>query len=193
MLRVVDGEEEVVLRLSELAARRVTALAVPCERRRANGPDLAGEGCVHLEEIRVGVDVDDLAEARMRCRAVVALEEVLHHDLPVRLDRPLVMGVEAGSRRRPARSRPRSRATRRGTLRAAPRRGRGSRRRTGPRCLPRRARAKGPWSRSPAHAPSGALAAGIRPGCTSTRGTGTGASRGTPSPRRRGVLGDGRR
>ena len=31
----------------------------------------------------------------MRRRAVVALEEVLHHDLPVRLDRPLVMGVEA--------------------------------------------------------------------------------------------------
>ena len=50
---------------------------------------------MHLEHVGVRVDVDDLAEARMRRRAVVALEEVLQDDLPVRLDRPLVMGVEA--------------------------------------------------------------------------------------------------
>ena len=33
----------------------------------------------------------------VRGRTVVALEEVLHHDLPVRLDRPFVVRVEAHS------------------------------------------------------------------------------------------------
>ena len=95
MFSVVEGKRKWYCDCASSLLGVYAALAVPRERRCANGRDLAREGRVHLEEIRVRVDVDDLAEARMRRRAVVALEEVLHHDLPVRLDRPLVMGVEA--------------------------------------------------------------------------------------------------
>src|SRR6266498_752074 len=47
-----------------------------------------------LEVVRAGGDVDDRGEARVRDRAVVALEEVLAHELPVRLELVLDPVVE---------------------------------------------------------------------------------------------------
>ena len=47
---------------------------------------LGREAPVRREHVRLGRDVDQLTEARMRDLAVVALEEVLAHDLPVGLD-----------------------------------------------------------------------------------------------------------
>ena len=54
----------------------------------------AREGRVRLEQVAVRVDVDHLAERRVRGRAVVALEEVLDHDLPVRVRAELDARVE---------------------------------------------------------------------------------------------------
>jgi hypothetical protein len=46
---------------------------------------LGGERRICLQHVPVRVDVDRGAEARVRRRAVIALEEVLHGDLPVRV------------------------------------------------------------------------------------------------------------
>ena len=77
----------------ELAARKlalgVVFLGVRIADRRALGRDEA----VGLEPVGVEGDVDRLRQARVRDRAVVALEEVLADDLPVRLD--LGLGAEA--------------------------------------------------------------------------------------------------
>src|SRR5581483_9613109 len=56
--------------------------------------ELARDETVDDEPERVRVDVDDLAEPRMRDRAVVALEVVLERDLPVRLLLPPERPVE---------------------------------------------------------------------------------------------------
>ena len=95
MFSVVVGKRKWYCDCVDVAARARRRLAVARERRRPHWSDLARERRMHLQRVRVRVDVDDLAEAGVRGRAVVALEEVLHHDLPVRLDRPLVVRVEA--------------------------------------------------------------------------------------------------
>ena len=77
------------------------------------------------ERVRVRVDVDHLAEAGMGGGAVVALEVVLERDLPVGVDRPLVVRVEARASRGRGRCARRSPAARRASRRAAPRPGRG--------------------------------------------------------------------
>ena len=82
----VDPEirpEEVELRARQLALRR----------RRSQRAVLGREAAVARELVRVGRDVDHLAEAGVRDLAVVALEEVLADDLPVRLDLGLPAGV----------------------------------------------------------------------------------------------------
>ena len=53
-------------------------------RRPARGRTGSRRGPSPSSTVRVGVDVDQAAEARMRDRAVVALEVVLDRDLPVR-------------------------------------------------------------------------------------------------------------
>ena len=58
------------------------------------GAELRAEGRVSLELVAVGVHVHLGAEARVRGRAVVALEEVLDDDLPVRVRVELDARVE---------------------------------------------------------------------------------------------------
>ena len=84
-------EPEVGPEKVELATRD---LAV-CEERvavLAQRPDLARHEPSRGEAIRVRGDIHCCAEARMRDRAVVALEEVLAGDLPVRVE--LELGAE---------------------------------------------------------------------------------------------------
>ena len=95
MFSVVEGKRKWYWAWTTSPSGVYGGLAVPGERRLPDGTDLAREGRVRLQRVGVGAHVDDLAEPRMRRRAVVALEEVLQDDLPVRLDRPLVMRVEA--------------------------------------------------------------------------------------------------
>src|SRR6185436_13291377 len=61
----------------------------------AAGAELAGAERVRLEPVGVRRDVDDLAEAGMRHRAVVALEVVLDGDLPVARELELAPPAEA--------------------------------------------------------------------------------------------------
>src|SRR5207249_81700 len=68
---------------------RVEAAAVPAHRA-----ELAGERIAGRQLVGVGRNVDDGAETGMSDGAVVALEEVLGDELPVRLDarfRPAVV------------------------------------------------------------------------------------------------------
>ena len=60
-------------------AGRVVDAAAPVARR----PDLRREPPAGLQRVAVGRDVERLREGRVRDGAVVALEEVLHADLPV--------------------------------------------------------------------------------------------------------------
>src|SRR5439155_6122347 len=66
---------------------------LPCDVEgpvvRANRTELARDEAARLELVGVHRDVDDLAETRMRDRAVVALEEVLANDLPVGVHLPV--------------------------------------------------------------------------------------------------------
>ena len=55
----------------------------------ARGPELGRVPAADLEPVRVRRHVDQRREAGVRDGAVVALEEVLRDDLPVRLDAPL--------------------------------------------------------------------------------------------------------
>ena len=55
----------------------------------ARGPELGRVPAADLEPIRVRRHVDQRREAGVRDGAVIALEEVLRDDLPVRLDAPL--------------------------------------------------------------------------------------------------------
>ena len=71
------GEQEV-----ELATRDL-AVGVRGLVRRRRRPELAREPAARLEPVGVRRDVEHLREARVRDRAVVALEEVLDADLPV--------------------------------------------------------------------------------------------------------------
>ena len=93
-------------------------------RRRPQRAVLGREAPVGREHVRLGRDVDELAEAGVRDLAVVALEEVLAHDLPVRVDLRLPARVvdervdvepELGDLRRAA-----SRARRRAAPASAP-------------------------------------------------------------------------
>ena len=54
---------------------------------------LGGEAPVARKRVRLRGDVDELAEAGVRDLAVVALEEVLADDLPVRRDLRFPAGV----------------------------------------------------------------------------------------------------
>ena len=72
----------------ELRARQLVG-----GRHRPQRAVLGREAPVGREHVRLGRDVDELAEGGMRDLAVVALEEVLAHDLPVRLDLGLPAGV----------------------------------------------------------------------------------------------------
>src|SRR5262249_38679514 len=56
--------------------------------------ELTRDEALGLETVGVGRDVDDLREPRVGDRAVVALEEVLADDLPVRLDVELAAEAE---------------------------------------------------------------------------------------------------
>src|SRR5262249_10291856 len=60
---------------------------------------LAPDGIFSFEDVRVRIDVDQRAETRVRDRAVVALEVVLHGDLPVRVERVVDTLSETGRRR----------------------------------------------------------------------------------------------
>jgi hypothetical protein len=55
---------------------------------------MARERRVRLQPVRVWAEVDDLAEARVRDSAVVALEVVLDGDLPVGIQRVAEAAVE---------------------------------------------------------------------------------------------------
>ena len=70
----------------ELAALYLAHGVVRLLAVRAQTTELRREGLGDLEPIRVGAHVDHVAEPRVRYRAVVALEEVLADDLPVRVD-----------------------------------------------------------------------------------------------------------
>src|SRR5438552_1758444 len=73
---------------------RSPALARIDRRNGSRRAELRRGHAAELEPVRVGRYVDERAEARVRDRAVVALEEVLRDDLPVRVDRPLRTVVE---------------------------------------------------------------------------------------------------
>ena len=75
----------------DLAARVVRQRARPLAQRGV----LAREGRMGFEHVCVHVDVYDVAEGGMRRGAVVALEEVLDRDLPVRRERVVDACVEA--------------------------------------------------------------------------------------------------
>ena len=181
-------EEEVELAALDLARRVVGAARLG--PRRA---DLGHAPAVGLEQVRVRRDVDDRREAGVRDRAVVALEEVLRADLPVRVRARTRRVRGSGGRRRRCR-RPRSaRAGRRGSRRAAARRGRGSRRRTGPRSRAGAGRGRARRSRRRPRARRAARRRAGRRGRTSRRGTGTGASTSSRGRRRRSSRGGGRR
>ncbi len=62
-------------------------------RHRLERAVLGREAAVRREHVRIGRGVDELTEGGMGDLAVVALEEVLAHDLPVRLDLGLPTGV----------------------------------------------------------------------------------------------------
>ena len=83
-----DVDPEVRPEEVELGARQLVA-----GRGRPRRSVLRGKPSVGREEVRLGRDVDQLAESGMRDLAVVALEEVLADDLPVRLDFGLPAGV----------------------------------------------------------------------------------------------------
>src|SRR5215831_13661873 len=86
----VDSEvrpDEVELAMRDLAIGEERAAVLP------QWPALAGGQAVRFEAVGIGGDVDLGRKARVGDRAVVALEEVLARDLPVRLD--LVFGAEA--------------------------------------------------------------------------------------------------
>ena len=70
----------------ELAALDLARQVVHASRLGSRRPVLAHSVSGRFEEIRVRGHVDDGREAGMRDRAVVALEEVLGAELPVRLD-----------------------------------------------------------------------------------------------------------
>ena len=117
---------------------RVVARAA---RALAHVGEVAGEGRVALQAVGVLVDVDDVGEARVGDRAVVALQEVLDEHLPVGLQRGTPSGGGRRGRRRRARRRPRSRASA-PSVSASGRRVRRprGRRRTAPTCRARAAR-----------------------------------------------------
>src|SRR4051812_26152859 len=73
----------------ELAARDLAGDVEVLRRVLAHRPELRRDETARLEPVRVEPDVDDVAEARVRDLAVVALEEVLADDLPVRVQLPL--------------------------------------------------------------------------------------------------------
>ena len=86
-----EGRPDVVeVRLARTSARAVGRIALPVEHVGPDRADLAREPLVRSEAVRVRVDVDQLREARVRRRAVVALEVVLDDNLPVRSHLPLV-------------------------------------------------------------------------------------------------------
>ena len=67
------------------AGIRVDEMKLPGVTRRLRAAELRRECRVRLEQVAVGMNVDLVAERGMRGRAVIALEEVLAHDLPVRV------------------------------------------------------------------------------------------------------------
>jgi hypothetical protein len=73
---------------------RVEQVELPVLAGRLRLAELRAERRVCFEQVAVGVDVDLVAEAGVRRRAVVALEEVLDHDLPVRVRAELDARVE---------------------------------------------------------------------------------------------------
>ncbi len=95
MLIVVFGQMKWYCACVDRASRDVRCLAVPGQRRFADLADLARVGGADGEQVRVGIDIDHLRESGVCGGAVVALEEVLDRDLPVRLDLPLVVRVVA--------------------------------------------------------------------------------------------------
>ena len=180
--------EEVELAPRQLAVE-VHRRAAACAGRAA----LAGEAPVGGEGVRVRRHVQHLRELRVRDLAVVALEEVLADDLPVRFDLRLPARVEdeivdvepeLGDLRR-------HRAERVGERFGVPFRVR--RTRTGPTCRLRRHGARARPSGSAAPPPSAGRRAASRRARTSRRGRGTGASRASPSPRPAESRGGGRR
>src|SRR6266487_480650 len=88
-----DVQPEVRPEEVELAARHL-----PVGEKRvavlAEGSELAGHEPLRLEPVGVRRDVDGGAEARVRDGAVVALEEVLARDLPVRFELELAAEPE---------------------------------------------------------------------------------------------------
>ena len=175
--------EEVVLRAASTSpSGTYGTLPLPSSADARTGPIWLENVGRHVEHVRVRVDVDHLAEAGMGDRAVVALEVVLERDLPVRLDRPLVMRVEAERREvEPARRDDRRQLAER----------LGERRRVGvgvdederaPGVDGDRQQREVGRGRSRARAPSAAPGAASRRARTSRRGRGTGASRGSRSP-----------
>src|SRR5439155_22077871 len=88
-----DVQAEVRPEEVELAARHLPA----GEKRGAvlaEGSELTGHEPLRFEPVGVRRDVDCGAEARVRNGAVVALEEVLARDLPVRFELELVAETE---------------------------------------------------------------------------------------------------
>ena len=67
----------------ELAARDLALRVIDASAAVARRPELAQERRARLEGVRAGCHVDRLREARVRNRAVVALEVVLDAHLPV--------------------------------------------------------------------------------------------------------------
>ena len=158
-------------------------LPLPLERRCPDRPDLARERRRDRERVRVRVDVDHLAEAGMGGRAVVALEVVLERDLPVRVDRHTRggSGTRASTRSRPLR------ATIAGSSPSVSASGgasgSGLTKRNGPQMSTETGSSeKSAGVEARPHAPSGAPCGASRRARTSTRGTGTAASRGCRSP-----------
>ena len=194
MLIVVVGQEEVVLRLRDVAARRVRRLAVAGERRRRARGRSGSRTSDDLQQVGVRVDVDDLAEPRVRSRAVVALEEVLHRDLPVRPRSATRGGSGSGPRRRRGRSARRGRGGSPSASSSGAASGSGLTKTNGPHVSTETGASERPDGVEAGLA-FGAWRAAQRSrrGRTSTRGTGTGASRGSPRRSTTGGRGAGRR
>ena len=137
--------------------------------------ELRGECRVRFEAVAVGVHVHLCAETGVRRRAVVALEEVLDDDLPVRVRSELDAGVELDRVHVELAREDRGQLAevigeRLGT-------GSGLTKRNGPH-VPTLAGSSDNSSLSkPGSRPSAAPSAACRRARTSTRGSGTGASR----------------
>src|SRR5206468_10889048 len=78
----------------ELAAWQLAVQVHPGAAALTDRAALAREAPLRGERVRLGGDVDQLGELRVRDGAVIALEEVLADDLPVRVQLGLPACVE---------------------------------------------------------------------------------------------------